>query len=332
LTIADDREICLEDVREARRRIAGLARRTPLKPSLALSRLLDRSVHLKLETLQDTGAFKLRGAASMILRLPEDVRSRGVVTMSSGNHGRAVAWVAHRLGVRAVVCLSTLVPAVKVEAIRELGAEVVVDGDDQNRATERAHRIARERGLTWVHPFDDPDVIAGQGTLGIEILEDRPGVDTLVVPVGGGGLIAGIAVAVKALKPDVRIVGVTNDRGAAMYESLRAGRIVDVEEAPSLADALPGAIPPDNRYTFRICRELVEEIFLVGEDQIAQGMAWALLRERVVLEGGAATGIALLLDPRARDLGREIAVVCTGDNVDVGNLLEITRSHAGRLP
>jgi len=318
----------LREVRGAADRIAGLARRTPLKPSTALSRRLDRSVHLKLESRQDTGAFNLRGAANAILSLPPDAQRRGVVTVSSGNHGRALAWVARRLGIPAVVCLTRLVPDVKKAAIRELGAEVLDEPEDQARATDLARQLAEERGLSYVDPFDHPDVIAGQGTTGLEILDERPEVDTLVVPVGGGGLIGGIAVAARALKPEIRIVGVTNDRHPAMYECLRAGRIVPVGEAPTLADALPGAIPSDNQFTFSLCRDHVDEVRLVSERTIARGMAFALRRERLVLEGAGAVGLGLLLDaPADLDLGADVAVVCTGDNVDVERLLELAREH-----
>ena len=321
------REITLEDVRVAAKRISGLARVTPLKPSLVLSKLLDRPVYLKLENMQDTGAFKLRGAASMILALPDQARQRGVITVSSGNHGRAVAWVARHLEIPAVILLSRLVPQVKVEAIRSLGAEVIVGAEDQSQATVLAFELAEQRGLTYVDPFDHPDVIAGQGTIALEILAERPSVDTIVVPVGGGGLISGIGLAAHALQPTVRIVGVTNDRGPAMYECLKAGRIVRVDEPRTLADALPGAIPEDNKYSFALCSHHVEEILLVSEEQIAQAMAFALRREKLVLEGGGAAGLALMLDTRGRTMGHDVVVVCSGDNVDMARLLEIAQCH-----
>lgn len=327
MTPVSPRAITLEDVRASAQRISGLARVTPLKASLALSELLDRPVHLKLESMQDTGAFKLRGAASMILALPEETRRRGVITVSSGNHGRAVAWVARHLGIPAVIYLTRLVPQVKVAAVRSLGAEVNTEAEDQARATVLARELAERRGLTYVDPFDHPDVIAGQGTIALEILAERPSVDTIVVPVGGGGLISGIGLAAHALRADVRIVGVTNDREPAMYECLKAGRIVAVGESPTLADALPGAIPEDNEYTFALCSRHVEQILLVSEEQIAQAMSFALRRERLVLEGGGAAGIAVMLDARALELGRDVAVVCSGDNVDTARLLEITQRY-----
>lgn len=315
-------------MRAASERIQGLVRETPLKPSLALSERLDTIVHLKLETMQDTGAFKVRGATNAILGLPEVSRRVGVVAVSSGNHGRAVAWVARSLDIPAVICLTRLVPEVKVRTIQALGAEVITDLADQADATRVARELARERGLSYIDPFDDRAVIAGQGTVALEILKQRPSVDQLIVPVGGGGLISGIAVAAHALRPDLRIIGVTNDRKPAMWECLQAGRIVAVGEEATLADALPGDIPPDNEYTFELCRQHVETIHLVGETAIARAMAFALRRERIVVEGAGAVGLALLLEPRTDlELGRDIVVVCTGDNVMPDRLIQLAQEH-----
>jgi threonine dehydratase len=187
--------------------------------------------------------------------------------------------------------------------------------------------LADARGLTYVDPFDHRDVVAGQGTTALEILDQRPSVDTIVVPVGGGGMAAGIGVAGHALQPSLRLIGVTNDREPAMYECLKAGRIVPVGEAPTLAEALPGAVPEDNEWSFRLCQQHVEEIRLVDEAAIERGMAWALRREKLVLEGAGAIGIARLLVESEPDIGADVAVVCTGDNVDLDQLLEIAVRH-----
>ncbi len=318
--------ITLDDIRAARERIRGLAVETPLKPAYRLSEQVGRPVHLKLETTQPTGAFKLRGAANAVLSLPEDVRQRGVITMSSGNHGQALAYVANELGIPAIVCLSEQVPEAKAEGIRRRGAEVVVAGRDQDLATEHALRLATESGLTYISPFDEPNVIAGQGTIALEILEQAPGVDTIIVPVSGGGLMGGIALAARARRPTVRLLGVSQALGPAMHDSIRAGRIVEVEEEPSLADALQGGIPADNRYTFTLCRDLVDEIFLLTEDEIAEAMVYALLHERLVLEGGGAVGIGALLGDAIRpSLGDEIVVVLSGDNLDPRRLVRLAR-------
>lgn len=318
--------ISLEDVRAAHERIRGLAIETPLKPAYSLSQRLGRPVHLKLETTQPTGAFKLRGAANAVLSLPPEIRRRGVVTMSSGNHGQALAYVAAALGIPCVICLSEQVPPAKIEGIRRHGAECRVTGRDQNSATLQAHQIASKDGLTYISPFDEASVIAGQGTIALEILQQAPQVDTLIVPVSGGGLIGGIALAARALRPEIRIYGVSQDLGPAMYQSLRAGKIVDVHEEPSWADALQGGIPADNRYTFDLCRRHVDEITLLSEAQIAEAMVYALVHERLVLEGGGAAGIgALLKETPALELGEEVAVVLTGDNIDPRRLVQLAR-------
>lgn len=318
--------ITLADVRAARARIRGLAFETPLRPAYALSEHVGRPVYLKLETTQPTGAFKLRGAASAVLNLPENVRQRGVITMSSGNHGLALAHVAHVVGIPAIVCVSDQVPPVKVEGIRRRGAEVRVTGHDQDSATEVALRLAEETGMTFISPFDEADVIAGQGTIALEILERAPQVDTIVAPVSGGGLMGGIALAARALRPDIRLIGVSQALGPAMHDSIQAGRIVEVQEEPSLADALQGGIPPDNRYTFALCRDLIDEIILLREDEIAGAMVYALLNERLILEGGGAVGIGALLRPASASvLGREIAVVLSGDNCDPRRLVDMVR-------
>jgi threonine dehydratase len=316
--------VTLADIEQAAERIAGVAQRTPLKPAWALGREMGRAVYLKLETMQPTGAFKLRGAANLILSLTPDERERGLVTCSSGNHGRAVAYVARQLGLRAVVFLSALAPANKVAAIRDLGAEVIIC-PDYDAADAASLEYARARRMTYVHPFDDPRIVAGQGTIGLEIVQTLPEVATLVVPVSGGGLIAGVALAAKALKPGVRVIGVSMEHGAAMHASVHAGRPVPVVEEATLADALAGGIGPDNRLTLRAVQQLVDDILLVSEEQIADAMAYALLEERLVLEGAAACPIALLRDPRAADYAAPLVAVCSGDNVDMGRLLAIAR-------
>ncbi len=226
-------------------------------------------------------------------------------------------------GVKAIVCMSNLVPRNKLDAIAALGAEVRIVGQSQDEAEVEAELLVAEQGMIMVSPFDDAHVIAGQGTIGLELIGDWPELDTVLVPCSGGGLIAGIAVAVKAFKPDTRIIGVSMDRGAAMYESQRAGRPVQVEERPSLADALGGGIGLDNAFTFALVRDYVDELVLVTEDEIAQAMRHAFREERLVAEGGACVGIAALLNDRADELGDNIAVVVSGANVDLDRFLQI---------
>jgi threonine dehydratase len=308
-------EPALRDIREARQRIAALVRRTPLIRSAMLSERTGACVHLKLESLQETGSFKIRGAANRMLQLTGDERARGVVTTSTGNHGRAVAYVAGRLGMPAVICVSERVPEAKRNAIRALGADVVVHGASYDEAERRAFELERERGLVRIEPFDDPRVIAGQGTIGLELLEDLPGIGAAVVPLSGGGLIAGIALALKAARRSTRVVGVSQERAPVMVASLRAGRPVELPEEDTLADALAGGIGLDNRHTFRMVRELVDETIVVSEAEIAAAIVFALAHEHLVVEGGGAVGIAAVLHGHVHAAGQDVAVIVSGGNI-----------------
>jgi threonine dehydratase len=307
-------ELTTADVLEARRRIAGLALRTPLVRADALSERLGSEVLLKLETLQPIGAFKIRGAANALLSLSQEQRRRGVVCASTGNHGRAVAWVARSLGIPATICLSALVPEERAKAIEALGARVRRVGRNQDEAMEDvAHAVANE-GMTEVSPFDDPQVISGQGTIGLELLEERPDLEAILVPLSGGGLAGGIALAAKTLKPGIRMIGVSMEHGAAMHESIAAGRPVAVEEVPSLADSLGGGIGLGNGWTFELCGRLLDETVLVSESEIYRGIRHLLLEERQVAEGAAAVGAAALLAGKIRPKG-PTALVISGRNI-----------------
>ncbi|MEJ2357697.1 MAG: hydroxyectoine utilization dehydratase EutB [Deinococcales bacterium] len=320
----------LRDVYAARRAVAGIVRRTPLVESDALSEGAGAGpVFLKLENLQVTGAFKARGATNALASLDAAARERGVIAVSTGNHGRAVATAARRLGVKATVCVSERVPEDKIAALRATGCELVIAGDSQDDAEVRARELVEERGLTLVHPFDDPAVIAGQGTIGLEILEDLPGVRRAVVPLSGGGLMAGVALALKSADPELRVVGVSMERGAAMARSLRAGRPVPTPEEPTLADSLQGGIGEHNRYTLQMVAELVDDVVLVSEEAIARAMRFAFLRERQVLEGGAAVGIAALLEGALPRVEGPTAVVCSGGNIAPERFLDIIDSVGG---
>lgn len=305
----------LQSVYEARASVYRAAVRTPLVRAFTLGRG-GRDVRLKLETVQPVGAFKIRGAANAIARLDEGSLRRGVVCASTGNHGRAVAYAARQAGGRATVCMSALVPENKRAAIRDLGAEIRLVGESQDDAQAEATRLAAE-GLAEIPPFDHPDVIAGQGTIGLEIVEDFPDVDTVVVPLSGGGLIAGIALAVKGAVAPIRVIGVSMERGAAMAASLAAGRPVDVVEEPTLADSLGGGIGRDNRHTFRMVRDLVDEVVTVSEADIAAAMRRLFRDEGLVAEGAGAIGVALLGEAHRERLGRRVAIMVSGRNVDM---------------
>lgn len=312
----------LDSVYAARKAIAGLATRTPLLPSQALSERAGCEVLLKLETMQPIGAFKIRGAANALSKLSSEERERGVTCCSTGNHGRAVAYAARALGARAIVCLSSLVPDTKVAAIKALGAEVRRIGVSQDEAQCEVDRLVSDEGFTDIPPFDLPDVIAGQGTIALELLEDRPDLANIVVPLSGGGLIAGIALAAKAIKPAVRIIGISMDQGAAMHDSLEAGRPVAVTEVASLADSLGGGIGLENRWTFRLCRELLDATLLVEEAEIYRGMQALFRDDRLVVEGGAAVGAAALLAGKL-ELDGPTAMVISGRNVDMEQFLAV---------
>lgn len=320
----------LAAIRAAHAAIAPAVLRTPLVPAAALSARAGQEVLLKLESLQPTGTFKLRGATHAIGRLTQGQKRRGVGCCSTGNHGRAIAYAAKRAGLRAVVCLSSLVPETKVAAIQALGAEVRRIGRSQDEAQREIARLARDEGLTDIPPFDHPDVIAGQGTIALELLEDRPDLATIVVPLSGGGLISGIAIAAKALKPAIRVIGVSMEHGAAMQASLAAGRPVEVTEVPSLADSLGGGIGLGNRYTFAICRALVDETVLVSEAEIYRGMQSLFQGLRLATEGAAAVGAAALLAGKLRLPGPS-ALIVSGNNVDPDQFLAIAGGRTVRI-
>ncbi|WP_137389912.1 hydroxyectoine utilization dehydratase EutB [Rhodoligotrophos defluvii] len=308
--------VTLADIEAARERIAGQVLRTAMMPSPSLAARTGVPVLLKMEQRQITGSFKLRGATNALMSLAPAARARGVVGVSTGNHGRGLAHAAKAEGVRCVVCMSSLVPANKVEGIRALGAEIRIVGRSQDEAQVEVDRLVAEEGMTMVPPFDDPTVIAGQGTLGLEMVEEAPDMEAVLVPVSGGGLAAGIGRAVKALKPGVRVIGVSMARGAAMHASLTAGKPVLVEEEETLADSLGGGIGLDNRYTFPMLRELLDEIVLLNEDEIAAGITHAYRQEREVVEGSGAVGIGALLAGKMQ-LGGPTVVLLSGRNIDM---------------
>ncbi len=304
------------EILEARRRLAGRVRRTPLVHSDALSEIAGVKVHLKLEHHQATGSFKLRGATNAVLKLDATARARGVTGVSTGNHGRGLAQAARDAGVRCVICLSRLVPGNKVAAIRALGAEARIVGQSQDEAQAEVDRLVAEDGLALIPPFDHRDIIAGQGTLGLEMTEDLPSIGTVVVPLSGGGLISGIAQAVKTANPAARVVGVSMERGAAMIESRRAGRPVQVRELASLADSLGGGIGLDNRFTFTMVGSLVDDLVTVSETEIAAGLRHAYWQEREIIEGAAAVGIAALLAGKL-DCSGPTVLLLSGRNIDM---------------
>lgn len=305
--------VTLDDVRNAQKTLSGVARVTALEGSRHLSALVGAPVHFKCENLQRTGSFKLRGAYVRIAGLSEEERAAGVVAASAGNHAQGVALAAALLGVRATVFMPVGAPLPKVAATRDYGAEVRLHGQVVDETLRAAQEYASGTGAVFIHPFDHPDVVAGQGTVGLEILEQCPEVRTVVVGVGGGGLAAGIAVAVKALRPDVRVVGVQAAGAAAYPPSLAAGRPVAVEAPATMADGIrvgrPGDVP------FRIVRELVDEVRTVSEDALSRALLLCLERAKLVVEPAGASPVAALLSEPAAFEGPVVAVL-SGGNVD----------------
>ena len=319
--------LTLQDIYMARQRISSLARRTLLMDSSPVSKEVGARVLLKLENTQVTGAFKLRGAANKILSLTREERDRGVIAVSSGNHGRAVAYVSGELGVKAIICVPKTVPENKRRAIESLGAELVVQGDNADEAMIYADDLQAQRELTMVHPFDDLDIIAGQGTIGLELFEDFPDLDTVIVPLSGGGLMSGIAFTMKSIMPEIHVVGVSMERGPAMVNSLNAGHVVEIIEEPTLADALAGGLNQDNRYTLPMVQRYVDDTVLVSEEEIAHAMWFCLNQHQMVVEGGAVVGIAALLTKKVIQPGSNIAVLISGGNVSMETLKSILDSR-----
>ncbi|WP_295048473.1 hydroxyectoine utilization dehydratase EutB [uncultured Paracoccus sp.] len=299
-------------IRAASLRLRGRVADTPLLRDDLLSERLGQPILMKCEYRQPTGAFKLRGATNAILSLPGDVR--GVVTASTGNHGRAVAHAARACGIPATVCLSRLVPENKVAAIRDLGATVRITGDSQDDAMATVARLVADDGLTEIPPFDHPDVVAGQGTIGLEIGQSGDWPDAVLVPLSGCGLAAGIAVAIKAISPATRVIGVSMENGAAMAASLRAGHPVEVAEVATLADSLGGGIGLGNRVTFALCRDLLDDVILLTEDQIAAAIRH-LGHAGHVVEGAAAVGHAALMSGKFAPDGPTVTIL-SGGNID----------------
>ncbi|MDR0810137.1 MAG: hydroxyectoine utilization dehydratase EutB [Gemmobacter sp.] len=323
-----DHALSLTDILAAQRVIRGQAGDTPLVPSPHMTAQAGQDFLLKLENTQPTGAFKLRGALNALAALPAG--AAGVVCCSTGNHGRAVAYAARLRGIRAVVCMSGLVPEAKVAGIRALGAEVRIIGRSQDAAAVESRRLCNEEGLVEIPPFDDPQVIAGQGTIGVELLAARPDLTAILVPLSGGGLAAGVALAAKSINPKIRLIGISMDRGAAMRESLAAGRPVMVTEHASLADSLGGGIGLENRLTFPLCRELLDEVVLVSEEEIRDAMQALYYEDRIVAEGASVVGLAATLAGKVR-LSGPAATIITGRNLDMATFTAIMAGQDVRI-
>ncbi len=309
------------DIEAARERLRGAIYETPCAYSQTLSELTGTQCFVKLENLQMTGSFKERGAANLLLQLDARERGRGVVTASAGNHGLAVAFHAARLGFPAVIVMPEWAPLIKVTSARHHGAEVVLTGANFDEACTRARELERERRLVFVHPFDDLRVIAGQGTIGLELLEQRPDLDAVLMAVGGGGLAAGVAVAIKSRRPEVRVIGVQAEAHPAMRRALDAGERITLPPAPTIADGI--AVRQVGEQTFELVRKHVDDVVTVSEEELANAILLLLEIEKTVVEGAGAAPLAALVN---RELGladARVVLVLSGGNIDVTMLSRI---------
>ncbi len=308
--------VTLDDVRAALGRIRDRIYLSPCARSETLSRLTGTSAHLKLENLQMTGAYKERGALNKLLVLPAAERERGLITASAGNHAQALAYHAGRLGLAATIVMPEATPLMKVANTRAHGARVVLHGANYDEAYAEARRLEQAERLTFVHPFDDPDVIAGQGTIALEVLGQEPETDAVVVPIGGGGLVSGMAVAMKALRPKAKVIGVETEVLPSMLQAVEAGKPVTLEAANTVADGI--AVKRAGDLTLQHVQRYVDEIVTVSEEEIASAILYLLEREKTVVEGAGAVGVAALMQHKIRGLdGKRVVTVVSGGNIDV---------------
>jgi threonine dehydratase len=299
--------------------VAPHTHRTPLLTSRMLSERSGFDVRLKAEMFQRTGSYKIRGPLNKFSRLSDEQRARGVVCSSAGNHAQGVALAAQIYGINAVVVMAENATASKVAATRGYGAEVVRHGQIWDEANEKAKELVRDRGLTYVHPFDDLDLIAGQGTLGLEVVRDWPDVDIIVVPIGGGGLISGVSMAARALKPNVKIIGVESSGAPGMYDSVRAGSVVTLDKVDCIIDGL--RVKRVGETTFEVVRRYVDEIVTLPDERIFDAMIWIMTHAKLVVEGAAAAPVGALLDGLVKaSPGTKVACVLSGGNVDLEQL------------
>lgn len=313
--------ITLADVKKAQENLKGVARRTPLFVSSTFSKQTGYEVYLKCENKQKTGSFKLRGAYNKVASLTDEERARGVVASSAGNHAQGVAYAATAFGIKSTICMPVTAPLAKVQATKNYGATVIQHGEVYDDCYAKAVEVQKETGATFLHPFDDEYVMAGQGTIALEILEDLPEVDTIIVPIGGGGIISGIAVAAKAIKPEVKIIGVQAEVIASSKASLEKGEIVTVNGSKSLADGISVKTPGTK--TFEVIKKYVDEIVTVTEDEIANAIFSLVERNKVVAEGAGATPLAALLSGKIKNAGEKVVAVVSGGNIDIATVAKI---------
>ena len=314
----------LRDIYSARKRIEKYVRKTPLEYSHFLSDLSGGEIWLKLENQQYTGSFKARGAMNKLIQLSPEEKARGIVTASSGNHAQGVGYAGSILGVGSTIVVPVNTPRVKRDAIELYGVELIVHGDEYMEAERFSRDLEARLGKTHISAYNDLDIIMGQGTVGLEIAEEMPDIDKVLVPVGGGGLISGVGCALKAIDVTTKVFGAQSVASPVMYESLRQGRIVDMELEDSYAEGLHGGIE-ENAVTFELCRKYVDEIIIVEEETILRAIRSALVEQHQVIEGAAAVGVAAILTDPERYNDEKVCIVISGGNVESDLLKESMR-------
>lgn len=314
-------DIGLRDIQEARNCLKNVAYKTGLVYNTTFSEMTGNYIYLKTENLQKTGSFKVRGAFNKIAHLSDEEKRNGVIASSAGNHAQGVAMAATSYKIKSTIVMPKHAPLSKISATKSYGAEVVLHGEIYDEAYEKAKEIQRETGATFVHPFNDPYVIAGQGTIGLEIMEDLPDVDMIVVPIGGGGLISGIAIAVKSINPNVKIIGVQTENVPSIVKSISENHVSTVDGKPTIADGI--AVKTPGEITFNIIKEYVDDVVTVGEDEIANSILLLLERAKVISEGAGAASLAAVLNRLDNLKNRKIVALISGGNIDVNMLSRI---------
>jgi len=309
-------EVSLKKIKEARERIKGSVNKTPCIYSLPLSRIIKKDVFLKLENLQITQAFKARGNANKIALLSKKEKERGVITASSGNHGQGLSLAALRAGIKAVIILPEVAPKNKIEKIKENKAEVIIKGKTYDDACSYAHSLSKKMGYTYIPSFDDLDIIAGNGSIGLEILEEVPQSQMIICPIGGGGGISGLALAAKQIKPDIKIIGVEAERSASMLESIKSGKIVELSSADTFADGI--AVKKPGKINFEIVKKYVDDIITVSEEEMKSAIFTLAKEAKTVAEGAGASSVAALLSKKVPIKAiSNIVCIITGGNIDI---------------
>jgi len=306
--------IKIEDVKNTKQKISSFIKETELINS-NISKKLGLDLKLKLELNQPIGAFKIRGAMNAVLNLSDQYK--GVTCCSTGNHGKGVAFAAQKQNKKAVICMSENVPINKIEGIKQFGAEVKIEGASQDEAEEISINLAKTEGLKYISPFDDLDVLNGQATIGLEIFEQDPNIQNVLIPLSGGGLAGGIAAVLKQLNPYIKVYGVSMENGAAMYQSIKQNKPSQVKEFISLADSLQGGIGLSNKYSFKLCQKYLDDIILVSEQEIYKALQEVYYMDNIICEGACVVGVAALMNNRVKNLEGLTSTIITGKNIDL---------------